>query len=35
MPLVDFLTTIVERSENGPYMKESEYDLTLAKKSWV
>ena len=25
------LAAIVERSENGPYQKESEYDLTLAK----
>ncbi len=27
----NWLPTIVQRSENGPYMKESEYDLTLAK----
>ena len=25
------LTTIVERSESGPYMKESDYDMTLMK----
>ena len=27
----NWLPEIVSRSENGPYMKESEYDLTLAK----
>ena len=27
----NWLPEIVNRSENGPYMKESEYDLTLAK----
>jgi methylamine---corrinoid protein Co-methyltransferase len=27
----NWLPEIVKRSENGPYMKESEYDLTLAK----
>lgn len=27
----NWLPEIVERSENGPYQKESEYDLTLAK----
>ncbi len=27
----NWLPEIVRRSENGPYMKESEYDLTLAK----
>jgi methylamine--corrinoid protein Co-methyltransferase len=28
----DMLETIVERSENGPYMRESEYDLSLARR---
>lgn len=32
MSATDLLEIIVERSENGPYMKESEYDLTLAKR---
>ena len=27
----NWLPTICQRSENGPYMKESEYDLTLAR----
>ena len=32
MTSIDMLETIVDRSENGPYMKESEYDLTLARR---
>jgi len=32
MPKMDMIEIIVERSENGPYLKESEYDLSLAKR---
>ena len=31
MQKTNWLPTIVQRSENGPYMKESDFDLTLAK----